>query len=131
MGFLDYLRQTRAPKLHVALDHGVGHTVVLVHGIASSSVTFDNVVPLLGHHHRVIAIDLLGFGKSPRPATVWLQHGGACRCSSENTAVAALAGSDNVGWPFARRPHRHSLCSGVSEHAVSPGVGLTTGLSSR
>jgi len=68
MGFLDYLRQTQAPKLHVALDHGVGHTVVLVHGIASSSVTFDNVVPLLGHHHRVIAIDLLGFGNSPRPA---------------------------------------------------------------
>ena len=68
MGFFDYLRVSRAPKLHVAIDKGVGHPVILLHGIASSSVTFDNVVPLLGSHHRVIAIDLLGFGDSPTPA---------------------------------------------------------------
>ena len=69
MGFFDYLRVSKAPKLHVAIDKGVGHPVILLHGIASSSVTFDNVVPLLGSHHRVIAIDLLGFGGSPTPAS--------------------------------------------------------------
>ena len=55
------------PLLHVASDVGSGPVVVLVHGIASSSVTFQNVVPLLEGDHRCISIDLLGFGRSPRP----------------------------------------------------------------
>jgi len=38
---------------------------VLVHGLASSSVTFENVIPLLEPDFRCIAIDLLGFGASP------------------------------------------------------------------
>ncbi len=41
--------------------------MVMLHGIASSSVTFDNVIPLIAARHRVIAIDLLGFGGSPVP----------------------------------------------------------------
>jgi pimeloyl-ACP methyl ester carboxylesterase len=41
--------------------------VVMVHGIASSSVTFERLVPLVEPYHRVIAIDLLGFGESPMP----------------------------------------------------------------
>lgn len=57
----------RAPTLHIAADSGGGQVVVLLHGIASSSVTFQNVVPLIGDGHRVIAIDLLGFGGSPIP----------------------------------------------------------------
>ncbi len=40
---------------------------MLVHGIASSSVTFENVAPLLTEYHRVVSIDLLGFGASPAP----------------------------------------------------------------
>jgi len=57
----------RAPALHVAVDEGTGPVVVLLHGLASSAVTFDNVVPLIADSHRVIALDLLGFGDSPRP----------------------------------------------------------------
>jgi pimeloyl-ACP methyl ester carboxylesterase len=67
MGIRWFLGFTRAPLLHVACDEGTGHTVVLVHGIASSSVTFDNVVPLLKDTYRVVTIDLLGFGQSPNP----------------------------------------------------------------
>src|SRR5690606_9629561 len=51
----------------VALDEGTGPAVVMVHGIASSWVTFENVVPLLKDTHRLVAIDLLGFGQSPAP----------------------------------------------------------------
>jgi len=58
----------RPPLLHVAVDVGTGPAVVMIHGIASSSVTFENVVPLIEGSHRVIAIDLLGFGGSPAPA---------------------------------------------------------------
>lgn len=57
----------RPPLLHVAIDEGDGPPVVMIHGIASSSVTFENVVPLVADRHRVVAIDLLGFGGSPAP----------------------------------------------------------------
>lgn len=69
MGFREFLFGARAPKLHVAVDEGTGQPVILLHGIASSSATFDLVVPLLRDNHRVISLDLLGFGKSPSPAT--------------------------------------------------------------
>lgn len=58
----------RTPALSVAMDVGQGPIVVLVHGIASSPSTFQNVVPLLADAHRLIAVDLLGFGASPSPA---------------------------------------------------------------
>lgn len=58
---------SRVPVLHVAIDEGRGPVVVLVHGIASSSVTFDMLVPLLTPHFRVIAVNLMGCGDSPAP----------------------------------------------------------------
>lgn len=67
MGLPDLLRRRRLPTLNVAVDEGYGPVVVLVHGIASSYVTFENVVPLLQVSHRVIAVDLLGFGGSAAP----------------------------------------------------------------
>lgn len=57
----------RAPKLHIAGDRGSGPVVIMIHGIASSSVTFQNLVPLLEDRYRCISIDLLGFGESPAP----------------------------------------------------------------
>jgi pimeloyl-ACP methyl ester carboxylesterase len=39
----------------------------MIHGIASSWVTFEKLIPLVEPYHRVIAIDLLGFGESPAP----------------------------------------------------------------
>ena len=53
--------------LHLAGDEGEGPVVILIHGIASSSVTFEKLVPMLVDEHRVISIDLLGFGESPSP----------------------------------------------------------------
>lgn len=60
-------QRNRAPILHVAIDEGEGPVVVLMHGIASSSVTFQQLVPRLSETHRVIALDILGFGESPSP----------------------------------------------------------------
>ncbi len=57
----------RPPLLHVAERSGAGAPVVLLHGIASSSETFEHLVPLLRDSHEVVAIDLLGFGGSPAP----------------------------------------------------------------
>ena len=67
MSWFERVRVRREPPLHVAIDEGEGPVVILVHGIASSSVTFKKLVPLLVERHRVIAIDLLGFGESVAP----------------------------------------------------------------
>lgn len=73
---IEGIRDPKAPLLHVAVDTGEpelhpGGThkpvVVMIHGIASSSATFHFVTPLIEQTHRVIAIDLLGFGGSPVP----------------------------------------------------------------
>lgn len=66
MGWLRRLLR-RPPLLHVASDVGSGPPVVLLHGIASSSVTFEFVVPLMTDRHRAVSIDLLGFGGSEAP----------------------------------------------------------------
>ncbi|HEU4807945.1 MAG TPA: alpha/beta hydrolase, partial [Homoserinimonas sp.] len=57
----------RRPALQIAEDVGSGPVVILVHGIASSSVTFQHLVPLLADRHRVISINILGHGGSPAP----------------------------------------------------------------
>ncbi|MGA7340254.1 MAG: alpha/beta hydrolase [Terracidiphilus sp.] len=52
----------------VYYDTGTGPAVVLVHGFASQA-RFDwgNVIVPLARHHRVIALDQIGFGRSDKP----------------------------------------------------------------
>src|ERR1700685_440527 len=42
--------------------------LLLIHGNASSARWWDELVPLLTRFHRVIRIDLLGYGRSAKPA---------------------------------------------------------------
>lgn len=46
---------------------GSGPLVVLLHGIACSCATWDEVISVLSPHHTVIAPDLLGHGESAKP----------------------------------------------------------------
>ena len=46
---------------------GKGPVVLLVHGIAGSSQTWDEIIPALARDHTVIAPDLLGHGESAKP----------------------------------------------------------------
>lgn len=65
MSLIDRMRgATEAPLLYVATDVGEGPVVVLLHGIASSSASWRQLVPLLSPLYRVVAIDVLGFGGS-------------------------------------------------------------------
>jgi len=50
------------------LDEGEGPAVVLLHGFASSLDTWEPVRSALRRHHRVLALDLKGFGWTDRPA---------------------------------------------------------------
>lgn len=49
-------------------DKGQGPAVVLVHGFASSLETWATVTPALVGKHRVLSLDLKGFGWTERPA---------------------------------------------------------------
>jgi pimeloyl-ACP methyl ester carboxylesterase len=47
--------------------HGQGPAVVMLHGFGSSLETWFRQVPLLARDHRVLVLDLKGFGFSARP----------------------------------------------------------------
>jgi len=53
---------------YAAGSRGAGEPVVLLHGFPTSSHLWSEVVPLLPEGHRVVVVDLLGFGRSD-PAT--------------------------------------------------------------
>jgi len=46
---------------------GEGTTVILIHGIGDAVETWDSNINALGEHHRVYALDLVGFGRSDKP----------------------------------------------------------------
>ena len=49
------------------VDEGEGDTILLLHGNATWSYTWRNVIPHLKPHARCIAPDLIGFGLSDKP----------------------------------------------------------------
>lgn len=57
----------RPYKLSVKYHSRKGKPIIFLHGIASSRITWRNVLPLLTPKYRCITIDLLGFGDSPKP----------------------------------------------------------------
>lgn len=59
---------TPAGTLRLAvIDKGQGRPILLLHGFATSSYTWHSIIPELAKNHRVIAIDLRGFGASDKP----------------------------------------------------------------
>lgn len=57
----------RPQTLAVPVDYGKGQPVVFLHGLAADYQTWTAVQPQLNEQCRVIALDLLGFGSSPKP----------------------------------------------------------------
>jgi len=49
---------------YAAGSRGAGEPIVLLHGFPTSGHLWSNVVPLLPSGHRVVVLDLLGFGRS-------------------------------------------------------------------
>jgi pimeloyl-ACP methyl ester carboxylesterase len=49
------------------IERGQGRPILLLHGFATSSYTWHAIIPELSKNHRVIAIDLRGFGASDKP----------------------------------------------------------------
>lgn len=52
---------------YAAGTRGAGVPVVFIHGFPTSSHLWHDVVPLMPTGHRLVVLDLLGFGRSDRP----------------------------------------------------------------
>ncbi|WP_284178061.1 alpha/beta hydrolase [Rhabdaerophilum sp. SD176] len=69
--------------LHVE-ERGAGRPIILLHGLGASSYMWRHLAPELAKNHRVIAIDLKGFGRSDKPA------GAGYRIEDHVAAVSAI-----------------------------------------
>ena len=49
------------------IERGTGPPVVLIHGFLGHTYTFRHLIPELAKDHRVVAVDLKGYGYSGRP----------------------------------------------------------------
>lgn len=54
-------------RLASTVTPGPRPTVVLLHGIAASRLSWQNLIPEISGTYRIVNIDLLGFGDSPKP----------------------------------------------------------------
>lgn len=52
---------------YAAGTRGGGEPVVFLHGFPTSSHLWSDVVPLMPEGHRLVVVDLLGYGRSDRP----------------------------------------------------------------
>ena len=52
---------------YAAGTRGAGEPVVFLHGFPTSSHLWSDVIPLMPPGHRLVVIDLLGYGRSDRP----------------------------------------------------------------
>ena len=65
--FARTLGPVEAPVRLYVREQGEGPPLLLIHGFGTSSFTWRRVVPELARDHRVIAVDLKGFGQSDKP----------------------------------------------------------------
>ena len=66
-GSLARLGPPDAPVKLFYTDEGTGAPVLLIHGFGTNTFTWRHIAPDLAQDHRVIAVDLKGFGKSDKP----------------------------------------------------------------
>jgi pimeloyl-ACP methyl ester carboxylesterase len=52
---------------YAAGTRGSGNPVVFLHGFPTSGHLWSDVVPLMPNGHRIVVVDLLGYGRSDRP----------------------------------------------------------------
>jgi pimeloyl-ACP methyl ester carboxylesterase len=63
-GVTHHRMEVNGTTLHYVAAGTSGSPILLVHGFPETWWTFHKVIPLLAAHHRVIAVDLRGFGDS-------------------------------------------------------------------
>jgi pimeloyl-ACP methyl ester carboxylesterase len=111
---------------YAAGSRGAGEPIVLVHGFPTSGHLWSDVVPLLPDGHRVVVLDLLGYGRSdpPRGHAVDIRaHADRLITVLDRLGInyACVVGHDVGGgiaqWAAVRQPHRVSRLALVSSVA--------------
>jgi pimeloyl-ACP methyl ester carboxylesterase len=64
---LKTIKTPSGPLRLAVIEKGQGRPILLLHGFATSSYTWHAIMPELAKAHRVIAVDLRGFGASDKP----------------------------------------------------------------
>lgn len=59
---------------------GKGETIILLHGMAASGRYWEQLLPYISVGHRVITLDLLGFGRSPTPKHITYNYASHIQC---------------------------------------------------
>ena len=76
-----HTEEFRSPKKPV-------ETLVLIHGIGNSAQSWKDFVPMLPKNVRIIGVDLLGFGQSPKPQ--WAQYDARTQAKALAITLAGL-----------------------------------------
>ena len=63
----DHFIQVQGHTVRYWAQGEAGSTVLLLHGISCSVVEWEHNIAALATQHRVIALELLGFGLSDKP----------------------------------------------------------------
>lgn len=53
------------------IDEGEGETILLLHGWGANITLYGGVIRVLAQSHRIIALDMPGFGKTSEPPEPW------------------------------------------------------------
>ncbi|OYX43127.1 hypothetical protein B7Y94_02395 [Candidatus Saccharibacteria bacterium 32-49-12] len=76
-------------RLNAEISHKAGKkTVVLLHGIGNSLKTWHGIEDRLGPDYRIVKLDLLGFGKSPKPD--WIKYDAVTQARAVRRTIAEL-----------------------------------------
>ncbi|WP_199442069.1 alpha/beta fold hydrolase [Umezawaea beigongshangensis] len=86
-GIEHHLISLNGTELHCVTAGTTGSPVLLVHGFPETWWVFHRLIPLLSPHHRVIAVDLRGFGDS---ATAEEDHDSATAAADLGELIARL-----------------------------------------
>lgn len=100
--------QIEDTRVHYIDTGGEKPPVVLIHGFSSSTHVWRNVIPALENHHRVIALDLKGFGWTDRApgdyspeAQAQMLAGLLDKLGVQSTALVAHSWGSSVALAFA------------------------------
>lgn len=101
-------------------SRGAGEPVILLHGFPTSGHLWSEVAPMMPRGHRVIVLDLLGYGRSDRPGAMAVDVKAHAErvialCDTLGINYACVVGHDVGGgvaqWLAVRYPQRVSrLC---------------------
>ena len=102
------------PVHHVAWDGPAGRTFVLVHGLGGSVISWLAVAEGLAEHGRVFALDLAGFGETPRA-------GRRSRVSENRSLVSRFIREVSPGAPVVLCGNSMGGAISMLETALEPG----------